>query len=71
MIDYSLLVIESGNVLRMGIIDFMRPYHLIEKIETIYKELKSGGKNPTVIPPQQYSERFITAMKKYFVKSYS
>lgn len=32
VIDYSLLVIEQGNTLRMGIIDFMRPYHLIEKI---------------------------------------
>ena len=55
VIDYSLLVIEGGNAqLRLAIIDFMRPYHLIEKIETIYKEIKSG-KDPTVIPPQQYS----------------
>ena len=67
VIDYSLLVIESERVLRMGIIDFMRPYHFIEKIETIYKEIKSG-KDPTVIPPLQYSERFISAMKKYFIK---
>jgi len=51
----------------MGIIDFMRPYHLIEKIETIYKEIKSG-KDPTVIPPQQYAERFTNAMHKYFSK---
>lgn len=29
VIDYSLLVIESERVLRMGIIDFMRPYHFI------------------------------------------
>lgn len=32
VIDYSLLAIESGNKLRMGIIDFMRPYHFVEKI---------------------------------------
>jgi 1-phosphatidylinositol-3-phosphate 5-kinase len=51
----------------MGIIDFMRPYHLIEKIETLYKEIKSG-KDPTVIPPPQYSERFINALNKYFIK---
>jgi 1-phosphatidylinositol-3-phosphate 5-kinase len=67
VIDYSLLVIEQGNTLRMGIIDFMRPYHLIEKIETLYKEIKSG-KDPTVIPPPQYSERFINALNKYFIK---
>lgn len=29
VIDYSLLVIESGVTLRLGIIDFMRPYHLL------------------------------------------
>jgi hypothetical protein len=32
VIDYSLLAIESGTNLRMGIIDFMRPYHFVEKI---------------------------------------
>ena len=29
VIDYSLLVIESGLGLRMAIIDFMRPYHSV------------------------------------------
>jgi hypothetical protein len=29
VIDYSLLVIESKNTLRLGIIDYMRPYQLI------------------------------------------
>ena len=66
VIDYSLLVIEgSRGLLRLAIIDFMRPYHLIEKIETIYKYIKSG-KDPTVIPPQQYADRFVSAMHKYF-----
>lgn len=37
VIDYSLLVIESGVRVRVGIIDYMRPYHTIEKIENIYK----------------------------------
>lgn len=32
VIDYSLLVIESKNSLRLGIIDYMRPYQLMEKI---------------------------------------
>jgi hypothetical protein len=60
-------VIESETSLRMGIIDFMRPYHFVEKIETLYKEIKSG-KDPTVIPPQQYAERFVKAMRRYFAK---
>jgi hypothetical protein len=29
VIDYSLLVIESKNTLRLGVIDYMRPYQLI------------------------------------------
>lgn len=32
VIDYSLLVVENEQTLRLGIIDFMRPYHLKEKI---------------------------------------
>lgn len=67
VIDYSLLVIESKDSLRLGIIDYMRPYQLMEKLETIYKEFKSG-RDPTVIPPHSYAERFISAMKKYFLK---
>lgn len=37
VIDYSLLAIEHGQRIRVGIIDFMRPYHLLEKIENKYK----------------------------------
>ena len=51
----------------MGIIDFMRPYHLIEKIENKYKEMMSG-KDPTVIEPTKYAERFVGALKRYFIK---
>jgi 1-phosphatidylinositol-3-phosphate 5-kinase len=68
VIDYSLLVIESGLGLRMAIIDFMRPYHLSEKLENLYKEIKNG-KDPTVIPPHAYADRFIRAMRRYFAKS--
>lgn len=45
----------------------MRPYQLMEKLETFYKEFKSG-RDPTVIPPNSYADRFIGAMKKYFLK---
>lgn len=65
VIDYSLLVIEHEDRLRMGIIDFMRPYHLMEKIESKYKELTNRNE-PTVIPPEEYGSRFLSAMKKYF-----
>lgn len=52
----------------MGIIDFMRPYHFTEKLENFYKEIKSGGAVPTVIPPVDYSQRFMDAMNHYFLK---
>lgn len=32
VIDYSLLVIEYGKMLRLGVIDFMRPYHFKEML---------------------------------------
>ena len=68
VIDYSLMVVESNLGLRMAIIDFMRPYHFVEKIENLYKEIKSG-KDPTVIPPAHYADRFVKAMYRYFAKS--
>ena len=32
VIDYSLLVIQKDKDLRLGVIDFMRPYHFFEKL---------------------------------------
>lgn len=45
-----MLVIESEKTLRLGVIDFMRPYHFKEMLEKKYKEIKSG-REPTVLPP--------------------
>ncbi|CAM6005661.1 unnamed protein product [Sphagnum balticum] len=69
VIDYSMLAVEDADKnLRIGIIDFMRPYHLMEKVEKIYKELKNGHE-PTVVPPEIYADRFVAAMRRYFMKS--
>jgi hypothetical protein len=54
-------------MIRMGIIDFMRPYQIFEKLENFYKEMKLAS-TPTVIPPKEYSDRFMQAMKHYFLK---
>lgn len=64
IIDYSLLLIEAGEQIRIGIIDFMRPYHFIEKLENFYKEMKNKSE-PTVIKPANYAERFLSSIKKY------
>ena len=66
VIDYSLLVIELTDRLRVGIIDFMRPFHFKEKVEKKFKELKYG-QEPTVLPPEEYANRFLNSLRKYFI----
>ena len=70
VIDYSLLVMVDidKNLVRFGIIDFMRPFHLIERVENIYKKMIKGN-NPTVVDPKNYESRFFGALKKYFLRS--
>lgn len=70
VIDYSLLLFVDveKNSIRMGIIDFMRPFNLIERVENIYKKIVKGN-NPTVVGPKHYQSRFFGAMKKYFLRS--
>jgi hypothetical protein len=38
----------------------------MEKMENLYKEV-TLGRNPTVVPPNEYADRFIAAMKSYFI----
>lgn len=56
------------NLIRLGIIDFMRPFNLIERVENIYKKIVKGN-NPTVVEPKLYENRFFVALKKYFLRS--
>ena len=66
--DYSLLVIydEKEAMLRMGIIDFLRDYDLEKHIEYYGKKLIKGNV-PTTTPPDDYKNRFRTAMSHYFI----
>ncbi|KAL0271738.1 UNVERIFIED_CONTAM: hypothetical protein PYX00_008735 [Menopon gallinae] len=72
VMDYSLLVglDENKRELVVGIIDYIRTFTWDKKLETIVK--KSGimggqGKQPTIIQPKEYRERFIAAMNRYFL----
>lgn len=75
VMDYSLVVgIDSGNnELVVGIIDCIRTFTWDKKLESWVKEkgLVGGGggvgKEPTVITPKQYKNRFREAMERYIL----
>ena len=76
IIDYSLLIIYEIKInnnnefeikkTRMGIIDYLRKYTWDKQIESYGKKLIHGFENPTIINPENYSERFIDKIKLYF-----
>ncbi|ODV85343.1 hypothetical protein CANARDRAFT_199346 [[Candida] arabinofermentans NRRL YB-2248] len=74
VMDYSLVVgIDSeSNELVVGIIDCIRTFTWDKKLESWVKEkgLVGGtgvGKEPTVITPKQYKNRFREAMERYIL----
>lgn len=75
VMDYSLVVgINNDNlVLTAGIIDFIRTFTWDKKLESWVKEkgLAAGGnkviKQPTVVTPRQYKNRFREAMERYIL----
>lgn len=73
-IDYSLLVATDlkTNELVLGIIDYVRGYTWDKQLEFLIKSssdlLVVGGKRkePTIIKPESYKDRFQEAMSNYF-----
>ncbi|CAC5388449.1 PIKFYVE [Mytilus coruscus] len=67
VMDYSLLVglDENSDELVLGIIDYIRTFTWDKKLETILKS--AGGKLPTVVSPEIYKSRFLSAMTRYFL----
>ncbi|XP_071447808.1 1-phosphatidylinositol 3-phosphate 5-kinase isoform X2 [Hetaerina americana] len=67
VMDYSLLVglDEEKKELIVGIIDYIRTFTWDKRLENMVKS--AGGKTPTIIEPELYRGRFITAMHKYFL----
>eukprot|EP00049_Salpingoeca_infusionum_P013263 m.247614 g.247614 ORF g.247614 m.247614 type:complete len:2054 (-) comp15397_c0_seq1:159-6320(-) len=72
IMDYSMLlgIEESTGELIVGIIDFVRTFTWDKRLEMWAK--KSGmlgrpGFAPTVISPDEYRERFVQAMHRYFL----
>jgi len=71
VVDYSILVgmDEDSHHLVVGIIDYLRQYDIIKKVERVGKSVGmiAGQAEPTVIQPPNYRNRFQAAMEKYFM----
>ena len=71
MVDYSILVgmNDERSELVVGIIDYMRQYDIIKKVERMGKSVGmiAGQAEPTVIQPQSYRRRFQAAIERYFM----
>jgi len=53
----------------VGIIDYLRQYDIIKKMERMGKSVGmiAGQAEPTIIQPSQYRKRFSLAMERYFM----
>lgn len=72
VVDYSILlgVDESGFAVKAGIIDYLRQYDIIKKMEHMSKSvgMLTGQAEPTIIEPSQYKRRFLLALDRYFME---
>lgn len=57
---------EDNREIVVGIIDYLREYDLIKRLESGVKSAVSTNL-PTIIPPQQYKNRFRAAIDSYFM----
>ncbi|SCU90933.1 LAME_0E10572g1_1 [Lachancea meyersii CBS 8951] len=72
VMDYSLVVgvDNTDHTLTVGIIDFIRTFTWDKKLESWVKERGFVGgstKEPTVVTPRQYKNRFRVAMERYIL----
>ena len=71
VVDYSILIgfDEDSHEIVVGIIDYMRQYDFIKRMERMGKSvgMLAGQQEPTIIQPPQYRKRFNLAMDRYFI----
>nr|XP_019049347.1 hypothetical protein I302_03133 [Kwoniella bestiolae CBS 10118]OCF28277.1 hypothetical protein I302_03133 [Kwoniella bestiolae CBS 10118] len=69
IMDYSLLigVDEGKHELVVGLVDAIGSYNLFKNIESRGKQALNRGGEVTIIPPDQYRDRFEHALKNYFI----
>ncbi|CAB4426141.1 unnamed protein product [Rhizophagus irregularis] len=68
IMDYSLLVgvDDEKKELVVGIVDFIGTYTWYKKIENRGKTIGRNPKEVTVLPPDQYKDRFRNSIDQYF-----
>lgn len=69
IMDYSLLlgVDEEQKQIACGLVDTIGSYTFSKTLEYKAKQGLNAGKEVTVIPPQEYQERFVNALERYFL----
>ena len=69
IMDYSLLVgvDDEKKELVAGIVDFIGAYTLYKRIENRGKTIGRNAKEVTVLPPDQYKDRFRDSIDQYFL----
>nr|XP_031860899.1 uncharacterized protein CI109_003626 [Kwoniella shandongensis]KAA5527971.1 hypothetical protein CI109_003626 [Kwoniella shandongensis] len=69
IMDYSLLLglDETRKEVVAGLVDAIGSYNLFKTIESRGKMVINRGGEVTVIPPDQYRQRFETAIRQYFL----
>lgn len=81
IVDYSMIVglsyrlddngekEESPSEMSVGIIDYMRQFDFIKRVESVGKSVGmiAGQSSPTIIEPGLYGKRFRDAIRRYFM----
>ena len=58
---------ETHKQIACGLVDTIGSYTFAKTLEYKAKQGLHSGKEVTVIPPNEYQERFVNAMNNYFV----
>ena len=58
---------EDSREIVVGIIDYLRQYDTIKKIERLGKSVTLLAGEPTIIQPTDYRRRFNASMERYFL----
>ena len=60
VVDYSLLLVidNEKSILKMGIIDYLQQFNFVKSIENRFKKVINLGRDPTIVPADEYRDRF-------------
>ncbi|KAH9915577.1 uncharacterized protein BXZ73DRAFT_92596 [Epithele typhae] len=69
IMDYSLLlgIDEENKDIVCGLVDTIGSYTFAKTLEYKAKQGLNSGKEVTVVPPNEYQDRFVTSMDDYFL----